>query len=206
MVRADEHPSAAARTQLSRERILDAAVRCLVEYGYSGATTLRIQALAGVSRGGLLHHFGSRDELLVGAAHHLADERIAAQSAAVPKRMHAANDDPARIDEAVMAMWSDFGQPFFWAAVELWVAARHNAELRAVLAPTERLLARRIHTTLEALFGPVWSSCPRYRTAVEVLVTSMRGAALTYGFQDRRPSRDPRLPLWRETARALLIG
>ena len=61
-----------ARTATSRARILDAAVACLVESGYSGATTLQIQARAGVSRGRLLHHFPSRDELLVAASRHLA--------------------------------------------------------------------------------------------------------------------------------------
>lgn len=100
-----------SRTEISREVILDAAVRCLVEYGYAGATTLRIEELAGVSRGRLLHHFGSRDALLVGAAHHLAAERIDAQAATAPPRMRTAPDDPARVDETVAAMWTDFRQP-----------------------------------------------------------------------------------------------
>ena len=64
------------RTATSRARILEAAVACLVESGYAGATTLRIQARAGVSRGRLLHHFPSRDQLLVAASHHLATERL----------------------------------------------------------------------------------------------------------------------------------
>ena len=66
----------AERTATSRARILDAAVACLVESGYRGATTLRIQARAGVSRGRLLHHFPSRDELLVAASRHLTVQRL----------------------------------------------------------------------------------------------------------------------------------
>ena len=53
------------RTSDSRLRILDAAVACLVESGYAGTTTLTIQARAGVSRGRLLHHFPSKETLLV---------------------------------------------------------------------------------------------------------------------------------------------
>src|ERR1700748_3836545 len=64
------------RTATSRARVLDAAVACLVESGFAGATTLRIQARAGVSRGRLLHHFPSRDELLVAASRHLTSERL----------------------------------------------------------------------------------------------------------------------------------
>src|SRR5690349_1200304 len=61
----------------SRNRILDAAVDCLIEGGFSNATTPRIQARAGISHGGLLHHFPSRSALLVAASQHLASRRIA---------------------------------------------------------------------------------------------------------------------------------
>src|SRR3712207_7678852 len=64
--------SRSERTADSRLLILDAAVACLVEEGYAGASTLAVQARAGVSRGRLLHHFPSRAELLVAAAEHLA--------------------------------------------------------------------------------------------------------------------------------------
>ena len=52
--------SRSERTADSRLLILDAAVACLVEEGYAGASTLAVQARAGVSRGRLLHHFPSR--------------------------------------------------------------------------------------------------------------------------------------------------
>ena len=58
-----------------QERILDAAVRALVEHGYAGTSTLRIQEIAEVSRGSLLHQFPSRDALLVAAVQHLAEAR-----------------------------------------------------------------------------------------------------------------------------------
>src|SRR6059058_877642 len=54
----------ARRTADSRALILEAAVACLVEDGYAGASTLAVQARAGVSRGRLLHHFPSRAELV----------------------------------------------------------------------------------------------------------------------------------------------
>nr|WP_256788190.1 helix-turn-helix domain-containing protein [Frankia sp. AvcI1] len=64
------------RRASSRELILDAAVRGLFEDGYARTTTVAIQTRAGVSRGRLLHHFPSREDLLVAAAQHLAGERI----------------------------------------------------------------------------------------------------------------------------------
>ena len=65
------------RSADSRLLILDAAVACLVEDGYAGASTLAVQARAGVSRGRLLHHFPSRAQLLVAAAEHLSTHRLA---------------------------------------------------------------------------------------------------------------------------------
>src|SRR5215204_4657125 len=69
--------SRSERTADSRALILDAAVACLVESGYAGASTLAVQARAGVSRGRLLHHFPSRAELLVAAAGHLSSTLLA---------------------------------------------------------------------------------------------------------------------------------
>src|SRR3954469_5005913 len=97
----------AERTATSRARILDAAVACLVESGYAGATTLRIQARAGVSRGRLLHHFPSHDELLVAASPPLATERLRATAARISGLSRALTGGE-RLDRAVELMWETF--------------------------------------------------------------------------------------------------
>ena len=194
------------RSRASRQQILDAAVQCLAEYGYAGASTLRIQELAGISRGRLLHHFSSRDELLVGAVQHLASARVAELRTEVGSMIAVPDDDPARIDEAIGQMWTNFHQPFFWASIELWVAARHNDSLREALRPAERQLQKAIHETLAVMFGPVWSARPRYQQVVDTLLSSMRGASVAYGFDPRTPARDPHLAQWRDVARVLLAA
>ena len=106
----------------TRRAILDAAIDCLVNYGYAGATTVQIQAQAGISRGRLLHHFPSRDSLLVAAVEHLTEARLAevlAQAAAKTRQKD-------RIDAAVEAMWENMTGPLFIAANELWNAASHH--------------------------------------------------------------------------------
>ena len=126
------------RTATSRARILDAAVTCLVESGYAGATTLRIQARAGVSRGRLLHHFPSRDALLVAASRHLAVERL---NSSGQRAEGLAGLAPAeRLDRGIELMWATFSEPHFWAAVELWTAARTHDDPET-LGRAERALA-----------------------------------------------------------------
>jgi AcrR family transcriptional regulator len=191
------------RTATSRARILDAAVACLVESGYAGATTLRIQARAGVSRGRLLHHFPSRDELLVAASRHLATERLRTAGERM-RRLSRGLTGGERLDRAVELMWETFSEPHFWAAVELWTAARTNAELRRALLPEEREVGAAIRAGADAFYGPQLVAHPRYPQVRELLLTSMRGVGLTYAFDPRDPRTDPHLRIWKDLARSLL--
>src|SRR3954466_9091246 len=56
----------------TRTAILDAAGECLVEDGYAGLTTRRIADRADVAQSTLMHHFPTREALLVEAVQHLA--------------------------------------------------------------------------------------------------------------------------------------
>jgi len=193
----------AARSRVTQQHILDSAVEVLIEFGYSGASTLKIQERAGVSRGRLLHQYPHRDELLVAAVQHLAEVRMAA--------LHEANewpdDPPERVAAAVEAMWEMYRQGYFWAATELWLAARNNAKLADALGPRERALGSFIRDMTAGMFGAELSAHPRYGDLREVLNTSMRGGALTYSFDHRSPAADPHLKLWTELAlRELDLG
>ncbi|HWD67102.1 MAG TPA: TetR/AcrR family transcriptional regulator [Caulobacteraceae bacterium] len=52
------------RSASTRGRLIDAAIECLCDLGYAGATTGAIVERAGLSRGALLHHFRTRDALM----------------------------------------------------------------------------------------------------------------------------------------------
>src|SRR3954469_9470374 len=129
--------SRSERSADSRLLILDAAVACLVEDGYAGASTLAVQARAGVSRGRLLHHFPSRAELLVAAAEHLVTSLLAEVERRAGAGMADEPPGPERIGRAIELMWATFQEPPFWAAAELWVAARTDPALRAALRAVE---------------------------------------------------------------------
>ncbi|HEY0814979.1 MAG TPA: TetR/AcrR family transcriptional regulator [Pseudonocardia sp.] len=191
------------RTATSRARILDAAVACLVESGYAGATTLRIQARAGVSRGRLLHHFPSRDELLVAASRHLTTERLRSTEERV-RSLSRGLTGAQRLDRWVELTWEAFSEPHFWAAVELWTAARTNEGLRRSLLHEERAVGAAIRAGADAFYGPQLVANPRYPQVRELLLTSMRGVGLTYAFDPRDPATDPHLPVWKDMARTLL--
>ena len=197
--------SRSERTADSRLLILEAAVGCLVEDGYAGASTLAVQARAGVSRGRLLHHFPSRAELLVAATEHLATTRLTEIRRRAAAMMAGLPPGPERIDRAVDLMWATFQEPPFWAAVELWTAARTDPELRAALRPEERRLRTAIRRVADEIWGPEIAVAPLYAELCQLLFTSMRGVAIVYAFEDRPPATDPHLPLWKGLAVAALF-
>lgn len=197
--------SRAQRSSDSRARILDAAVACLIDGGYSGSTTLTIQSAADVSRGRLLHHFPSRDRLLVAAAQHLAVKRVADTEERVRRVLEA--DQVGlfeRADRVIELLWESFSEPHFWAAVELWTAARSNSEIADALRPEEKRLGAAIRASMARMFGDELAGRPRFKQLRDLLLTSMRGTALTYTFDPRDPAGDAMLPQWKDLARVLL--
>jgi AcrR family transcriptional regulator len=64
MPTADTSRPAPERADATRERIVQAARELVVEHGYDGVSTGQVLERAGVSRGGLYHHFGGKDELM----------------------------------------------------------------------------------------------------------------------------------------------
>jgi AcrR family transcriptional regulator len=195
----------AAKSQQSRDRILDAAAQCLITDGYSRTSTVTIQARAGVSRGRLLHQFRSKDELLVAAAHHVCAQRLAETGTAAADLPSATADAGARLDAAVGLMWATFHLPSFWAATELWLAARTEPSLAVVILPAERRLGAAIREVWDRIYGPTATGHPMYPTLRDVLFTSMRGVALTYAFDRRDPDAEPALRGWRALARTVLL-
>lgn len=78
-----------ATDRSTRDRLLDAFEHLLVEGGSRAATLDAVAAQAGVSKGGLLYHFGSKDELIAGML-----ERLHAQAETDVTKMRAAPEGP----------------------------------------------------------------------------------------------------------------
>ncbi|MGH3858006.1 TetR/AcrR family transcriptional regulator [Actinokineospora sp.] len=159
--------SDAARSEQTRERIMRAAVDCVIEDGYAAATLGAIQARAAVSRGALLHQYPNKAHLLVDAVRHLSDQQIE-ELADLP----AAPDD-----DWLTVLWRSFTTPLFGAVLELWVAARTDPELRAALLTHQRELHTNIRAIVLAHFG---GEPPEdFDTVFEMTLTYYRGLALT---------------------------
>jgi len=83
----------------TRERILDSAADLFNQRGYWGTSLSDLLAATGLEKGGLYHHFGSKEALALEAFDHAVDrlrvrirESLAPHREAVP-RLHAAIDN-----------------------------------------------------------------------------------------------------------------
>lgn len=193
---APPHSDYAARSHATRQRILSSAVKVLAEFGYAGASTVRIQQHAQVSRGRLLHQYAQRDELLLAAVQHLAEARITT----IDALLDCPADPRERVRTAITVMWSTYRQDYFWAATELWLAARHNHALAVALREREPALGAAVRAKIDDLFGGDLVAHPRYTSLRELLNSSMRGVALTYAFEPREHADDSHLGLWIDLA------
>lgn len=76
----------------TRRRIVQAARELVVEHGYAGVNISQVQVRAGVSRGGLYHHFSGRQELMAAVIEAIEvdlSQRLAAAVESAPDPMTA---------------------------------------------------------------------------------------------------------------------
>jgi AcrR family transcriptional regulator len=119
-----------------RERLLDATIGCLVDYGYTGTTVTRVAQRAGVTRGAQVHHYRTKDDLVTAAVTHLASKSAELGWSQIARIAQV--EDP--VGELLDVLWEAHKGPTFTATVELWVAARTDEELRRHVATVEPVL------------------------------------------------------------------
>jgi AcrR family transcriptional regulator len=142
------------RSTATRLLILEATIDTLVELGYAATSTTAIAERAGVSRGAQMHHYPTKADLVAAAVEHLGESIRQELSSDVERRRRSSDDNGAHpAVSSIEALWSRYSSPLFQAWVELWVAARTDEDLRAVLAPTEQRFRNAMRSGLPDLFG-----------------------------------------------------
>lgn len=183
----------AERTAAMRQRLLEATVESLVELGWSGTSTTGVSQRAGVSRGAQLHHFPTKQALVVAAVEHLTQLRR-------DELTRAAGELPIRgRTRAVLdILAAQFTSPVFFAALELWVAARTEPELQRAVAPLERRVGRETHAHALKLLA-VDESRGSNRALVQATLDLLRGLGLAASLTDDTARRSAVLDAWATT-------
>lgn len=173
----------AERSAAMRTRLLDATVECLVSHGYAGTTTPRIAEMAGVTRGAQIHHFRWKEDLVVAAIEHLAQQR--AQAAI--RELGRVRSSPDPVSTMLEFLWEAHQGPMFIATLELWVAARTDPVLAQQIERVEPV----VNSTLIAAIAQLLPEHPAQKELRNIVYTAMdalRGI-LVASFVDRDSGR-----------------
>ncbi|WP_329197198.1 MULTISPECIES: TetR/AcrR family transcriptional regulator [unclassified Streptomyces] len=165
-----------ARSRVTRRHLLEAAVSCLAEHGWAGSTVAVVAERAGVSRGAAQHHFPTREKLFTAAVEHVAEER----STALRELFHAGPAPRAAVVEALVDLYTG---TLFRAALQLWVAASNEEQLRPHVSGLEARVGRETHRIAVELLGAD-ESVPGVRETVQGLLDMARGLGLANVLSD----------------------
>ncbi|MEZ5571522.1 MAG: TetR/AcrR family transcriptional regulator [Halioglobus sp.] len=166
----------AQKSAMTRDRILDAAINCFVELGYTNVTTAKVATSAGVSRGAMLHHFPSKTELIQAAVEYLHDkllEDYTARVGSIPASLKGKKRRRAGVD----AYWEHLTGDLFVVYHELCVASRTDPELKSILENSQLLFEKHVRDSNTQLFEEWNDRGDRFLLAMDVTKFMMEGMA-----------------------------
>ncbi len=137
----------AAKSDRMRRSILATTAARLAALGYHATSIKKIAAAGGFSIGALQHHFPSKQDLMVAVVERALER---AENYALVKFRRSKH---AAISELVTNSWRDQIQTdWYLAMLEIFVAARTDAGLRARIAPAIRGFAEETEKQIAGLF------------------------------------------------------
>ena len=163
----------AQKSAATRKALVEAAIRCLIKYGYASTTTPRVAAEAGMSRGAMLHHFENGSALIRATIAYLHEKRLRAFVRAVstlPEGDHLAG--------ALHSYWKQVTHPLYVAFHELAVASRTDPELAAIFKPAQAEFSERWRTLAVELFPEWQADTQSFLLALALTQNTLDGMAL----------------------------
>jgi AcrR family transcriptional regulator len=163
------------RSTLTRAKLIEAAIACLNQRSYCAVTLAMVAEEAGVSRGGLLHQFPTKVDLMLAVVEFASDyDERASRGPARP---------PADKRERFMALtestWQAITRPPAMARLEIMIAARGDPALAARLPA---LVNKIEQTRADNVFARARDIGITDREAVDAMVclhmAAMRGLAI----------------------------
>jgi AcrR family transcriptional regulator len=121
----------------TREKLLEAAIDCLIDGGYAGLTTAQVAEKTGLSRGAMHHYFATRIDLVAALIEHIFYQRVRLFLDDYLDTL-ARRGEEMLIELATEAHWRSIETREYGAYLQLAAAAQSDSELNAVFEPTAR--------------------------------------------------------------------
>jgi AcrR family transcriptional regulator len=154
--------------------LLDATIECLIERGWAGTSTTEVVRRAGVSRGAQVHHFPTKDDLVLAAVEHLLERRIA-EFRATFTDLPSGERSPAT---AMRLLYERCFRTTFEAWLELALAARTDSVLHEQFVQLEARFFETALATFRALFPDAAIDEGFARVALRLAFSVLDGLAI----------------------------
>jgi AcrR family transcriptional regulator len=159
----------------TRMTVLEAAIECLARYGYARTTTQLIAQQANISRGAMIHHYASKQELVESVIDYTFYRRLEHLSAQVRKL----SEHERVVEQAgIELFWDTLLTREYQAYLELVVAARTDEDLRAIFLPKAQRFDAIWSDEIASIFPEWQDKREKLRLAVDFCISAMEGLML----------------------------
>lgn len=155
------------RTADTRKALFEATVTVVGRVGYAGASTALIADEASVSRGAILHHFGTRAQLMAETVRWVYDAELAEYA-----RIRGDAPVPNPIAVWPDLIWEVLSKAPGMAVLEILWATRGDPELAALVLPIQSEIEEASMKSVQDLAG---DHSPRVLSIMRLLVWGIRG-------------------------------
>jgi AcrR family transcriptional regulator len=189
--------------EVTRRRVLDAAIESILENGYYQTSSNEIARRAGVTWGALQHQFGTREALLLDVVN---DRWVRLQEAVAGAEVE--GDTLEERLHAVLKLLSDhYGIPEHLAHIQILLDLTHNPNTSAATRDAVAEHGRQLTLAWRPLFNRVLGDAAGEEDLVRYAFTTLRGyvqgGLIARSIAETRSDRIPRDLLVRGVAAAV---
>ncbi len=164
----------AERSAATRQKLLSAAIDLICRGGFFDLTLAKVAHRAGVSRGAVQHHFGTRAELLLAVISDFSPDYLRP----IEPAPHAALE--ARVDAVIDHFWLLYQHKQAIAVFHIWLGAQSDPELQPILSKTMQRFEHEVDRQWRAIFADRHLPPARIAAARRVALASLRGFAIYF--------------------------
>lgn len=204
----EPRPQRAAKPRRTQEQrsaetqrlLMQATLDALYERGYARITTSEIAERAGVSRGALMHHYATKEELVAVSVEQLLHE----STAEIRSWLGRVRSGDLKLDDFLDHLWEMYSGRLLFITIEHITESRHNDALRASLVP----VVREFHIALDATWREFFRGTSLSRDEVETVLNAttclFRGMGLQTVLRQDQAYYQSLLMHWKAHVRALV--
>lgn len=161
------------RTAETRSALVEAAIEVICQQGYDAASTALIAERAGVSRGAILHHFGTRAALMAQVVESVWQSEWQQYEAIL-----ASGEVGHRVWDWPTILWNVLGQPSGLAVLDILQATQSDPELAKSVRPSQIAVEA---AALQGMRADLGGTEQEALTLMRLMVWAVRGLS----FADR---------------------